>query len=90
MSLGGDLAYNTVQTILSRLAEKHLVVRTKTGHAHAYAPALAEAEAAAAQVRVTLSRATDPALPLQRFAASLDETEAHILRELLAKDQDPS
>ncbi|MBV1853697.1 BlaI/MecI/CopY family transcriptional regulator [Catellatospora tritici] len=77
------LAYNTVQTILTRLADKRLVSRTQVGRAHAYQPVLDEAASAAARLRATLDASGDPALVLRRFAESLDSEEARLLRELL-------
>jgi predicted transcriptional regulator len=86
--LGGKLAYNTVQTILSRLADKQVVIRSAAGRAHTYTPARTEAEATAAHLRAALSATADPAGVLQQFAASLEPGEAQLLRELLASEQD--
>ena len=58
-SLGDDLAYNTVQTVLVRLLDKGLVERHKTGRAHVYRAARDEpsltAERMAAQLAPTCS-----------------------------------
>src|SRR5262245_36218995 len=48
-TLGRDLAYNTVHTILTRLCDKGLVVRTTIDGRPAYAPAQGAAEWAAGQ-----------------------------------------
>lgn len=45
--LGDELAYNTVQTILIRLAAKTLVQRATRGRAHVYWPTKNEAAAMA-------------------------------------------
>ncbi|GHJ43848.1 hypothetical protein Cs7R123_11900 [Catellatospora sp. TT07R-123] len=82
------LAYNTVQTILTRLADKRLVSRAQVGRAHAYQPVLDEAASAAARLRATLDAAGDPRLVLQRFAETLDGDEARLLRELLGAPGD--
>ncbi|MEU8075084.1 BlaI/MecI/CopY family transcriptional regulator [Catellatospora citrea] len=80
-------AYNTVQTILIRLVDKQLVRRRRVGRAHAYEPVRSEADAAAAQLRATLSGVGDRGLTLQRFAETLDDVEAQVLRQLLAEDR---
>lgn len=36
--LGGDYHYNTVMTVMSRLADKGVLTRRRTGRAHVYAP----------------------------------------------------
>ncbi|WP_155370932.1 BlaI/MecI/CopY family transcriptional regulator [Catellatospora vulcania] len=77
-------AYNTVQTILIRLVDKELVRRNRAGRAHAYEPVRSEADAAAAQLRATLSGVGDRQLTLQRFAETLDDAEAQVLRRLLS------
>ncbi|MBB5874324.1 putative transcriptional regulator [Allocatelliglobosispora scoriae] len=81
--VGADLAYNTVQTILSRLADKHLVQRAPRGRAHVYWPTRDEAAAAAEKLRATLSGVGDREQVLQQFAASLDDQEAELLRKML-------
>lgn len=81
--VGAGLAYNTVQTILARLTDKQLVHRATRGRAHVYWPAREQAEVVAARMRETLSSIHDREQALQQFAATLDETEADVLRELL-------
>jgi len=39
-----DSAYNTVQTVLNRLVERGLLIRTRKGRAFVYKPKLAESE----------------------------------------------
>ena len=82
-ALGGDLAYNTVQTILSRLLEKRLVHRRRAGRGHLYWPVEDEAAAAAARMRAALADRPDRQAVLQQFAASLDEADVETLRALL-------
>jgi predicted transcriptional regulator len=83
--IGGDLAYNTIQTILTRLHDKKVVHRSFSGRSHAYWPAEDAATAAAAQMTAALAQRADRHAVLQQFAASLDESDAALLRELLAQ-----
>src|SRR5690349_15476019 len=83
-ALGGDLAYNTVQTILTRLHEKDSVQRRRVGRGHAYWPTEDAATAAASRMRAALAGLPDRQAALRKFAASLDEPDAAVLRELLA------
>jgi predicted transcriptional regulator len=82
-AIGGDLAYNTVQTILTRLLEKNLVQRRKAGRGHVYWPVEDSATAAATRMRAALSDRLDRHAVLQQFAASLDEDDAATLHRLL-------
>jgi predicted transcriptional regulator len=83
-AIGGDLAYNTVQTILTRLHDKELVHRRRAGRGHAYWPVEDAATAAAAQMRAALADRPDRQAVLHQFAASLDDSDAALLRQLLA------
>jgi predicted transcriptional regulator len=84
LKIGGDLAYNTVQTILTRLHEKKMVQRRRAGRGYAYWPAQDAATAAASQMRAALAGRVDRRAVLQQFAASLDESDAAVLAALLA------
>jgi predicted transcriptional regulator len=81
--LGGGLAYNTVQTILTRLQEKGLVERRKVGRGHAYWAVNDAAATAAAQMSALLADRSDRQAVLQQFAVSLDPQDAALLRKLL-------
>ena len=81
--LGGDLAYTTVMTALTRLHEKGEVRREKTGRAFAYAPVRGEAETAAARMRELLGSGADREAVLARFVGSLSAEEEKVLTELL-------
>jgi predicted transcriptional regulator len=83
-ALGGDLAYNTVHTILIRLHDKTLVRRRKEGRGHVYWPVQDAATAAAERMRATLADRQDRQAVLQQFAASLDDADAAALRQLLS------
>lgn len=85
--VGGDLAYNTVQTILTRLHEKNLVLRERVGRGHVYWPVEDAAAAAARRMRAALAERPDRQAVLQQFAASLDEDDAATLRRLLSAAQ---
>ena len=83
-ALGGGLAHNTVQTILTRLHDKTLVRRRRAGRGHVYWPAQDAATAAAGQMRAALADRQDRQAVLQQFVTSLDDEDADALRELLA------
>jgi predicted transcriptional regulator len=83
--IGGDLAYNTIQTILTRLYDKKVVHRSHSGRRHAYWPAEDAATAAASRMTAALAQRADRHAVLQQFAASLDESDAALLRKLLAE-----
>ncbi|MGW6278537.1 BlaI/MecI/CopY family transcriptional regulator [Kribbella sp. NPDC055071] len=82
--LENDLAYNTVQTILTRLTAKGVLQRTERGRAHAYWPTTDEASSVAQRLRSTLSGVQDRARVLREFAATLDEDEAQVLQRWLS------
>ena len=86
-ALGDGLAYNTVQTILTRLVEKDLVRRgpAERGRAHAYWPAQDAATLAATRMRAALDERPDRRAVLQQFAAGLAEGDVETLRGLLAE-----
>ena len=83
-ALGDGLAYNTVQTILIRLYEKKTVERHKAGRGHAYWPVQDAATAAASRMKDALAGLPDRKAVLLQFAASLDEADADLLRQMLA------
>ncbi|HEY2205028.1 MAG TPA: BlaI/MecI/CopY family transcriptional regulator [Pseudonocardia sp.] len=82
-AVDGDLAYNTVQTILARLYEKGLVDRASQGRRHLYRPTKGAEELAAEQMQALLRRGPDRQGVLQRFATSLSEEDAEALRAML-------
>lgn len=83
-ALGGDLAYNTIHTILKRLWDKDLVVRDAGGRRGAYRPAMGAAAFTAEQMH-ELMDGTDPLAVLQQFVSRLDPGEEQVLRRLLAE-----
>jgi len=85
-SLGSDLAYTTVMTILSRLYEKGAATRERTGRAYAYAAVLDQAGIAAAQMRALLDRGEDRAKVLARFVDGLSGDDERALAELVRRN----
>jgi predicted transcriptional regulator len=85
--LGGELAYTTVMTTLSRLHAKHAVTRTQVGRAYAYAlaggPEGARASVTAFQMRRLLDSGADRTTVLSRFVAELSESDEQLLQQLL-------
>ena len=87
--LGGDLAYTTVMTTLSRLHEKGALRREPAGRAYAYSPAgdpgSVEAIAVAQRMRRLLEAGEDRAGVLAHFVADLRPEDEKLLAELLAE-----
>ncbi|MGW0915131.1 BlaI/MecI/CopY family transcriptional regulator [Streptomyces sp. NPDC002784] len=88
--LGGDLAYTTVITILTRLLTKGAVTRERTGRSFVWTPASDEAGLAAWRMRKVLDAEQDREAVLAGFVTALDPEGERILRALLGrpKDQD--
>ena len=83
-AIGGGLAYNTVQTILTRLHAKGAVRRELTGRAHAYTPVLDDAGLAASRMQAVLDKGGDHAAVLARFLRTLTAEDEATLAALLA------
>ncbi len=88
-SLGDDLAYTTVTTILARLEEKGLAERVPTGRGYAWRAVAAQEELAARQMKALLKRGETPTAVLQRFVEQLSPVEGAVLRSLLAGQTPP-
>jgi predicted transcriptional regulator len=84
-AVGGELAYNTVQTILVRLYEKGLIGRVADGRRHEYFAVKGAEELAAEQMQALLSRGRDRQAVLQRFATSLSVEVARLLQAMLRR-----
>ena len=84
-AVGGNLAYNTVQTILTRLHAKGAVEREQVGRAHAYTPVLDEAGMAASRMRAMLDRGGDHVAVLAQFLGTLTAQEEATLARLIAE-----
>lgn len=91
-AIGGDLARTTVNTILTRLFDKGVVVRTRVGRGFTYAPAQEAKDApglAARRMRSELEKEADRSTVLARFVSGLSEDDEQVLRALLSRDADP-
>ncbi|MCH0566662.1 MULTISPECIES: BlaI/MecI/CopY family transcriptional regulator [unclassified Streptomyces] len=87
--LGGGPAYSTVVTILTRMHAKDLLTRTPRGRAFAYAPVTDDAGFAARRMRTVLEERPDREAVLARFADTLSDTDADLLRHLLDPEHKP-
>jgi predicted transcriptional regulator len=86
--IGGDLAYTTVVTILSRLHAKGVLDRHKAGRFYRYAPVADQPGLAARRMARVLDEEADREAVLARFVSSLSGRDEELLREMLA-DPDP-
>jgi predicted transcriptional regulator len=77
-------AYNTVQTVLNRLAERGLLSRRREGHVIVYAPRLTEAEYLSRSMEHTLRGASSEArqVALAQLIGALPRSEAAELGRL--------
>jgi predicted transcriptional regulator len=77
-------AYNTVQTVLNRLADRGLLERRREGRGFVYRPRLSEAEYLSGTIRRTLSGASSDArqAALASIIGGLRPEEAAELEEL--------
>ena len=82
--IGGDLAYTTVVTILSRLQAKGLLSRYKDGRVHRYAPVADQPGLAARRMARVLDEEADREAVLARFVSSLSDRDEELLRKMLA------
>ncbi|MBE8471886.1 BlaI/MecI/CopY family transcriptional regulator [Streptomyces justiciae] len=83
--LGGDLAYTTVITILTRLLAKGAVTRERAGRSFVWTPVSDEAGLAAHRMRRLLDGETDREAVLASFVTSLEPDDERLLRELLGQ-----
>ncbi|MFM9493629.1 MULTISPECIES: BlaI/MecI/CopY family transcriptional regulator [Streptomyces] len=83
--LGGDLAYTTVITILTRLLAKGAVTRERAGRSFAWTPASDQAGLAAHKMHKVLDGESDREAVLASFVTSLEPDDERLLRELLGQ-----
>src|SRR5215471_10175445 len=83
--LGGDLAYTTVVTILSRLHGKGVLDRRKAGRAFLYAPVADEPGLAARRMAQMLDAEPDREAVLARFVSGLSGQDEELLRRMLGE-----
>ncbi|MFJ8532219.1 BlaI/MecI/CopY family transcriptional regulator [Streptomyces sp. NPDC093591] len=81
--LGGDLAYTTVITILTRLLAKGAVTRERAGRSFAWRSASGQAGLAAHRMRKVLDAESDREAVLASFVTGLAPDDERLLRELL-------
>lgn len=84
--LGGDLAYTTVITILTRLQVKGAVTRERVGRSFEWTAVADEAGLAALRMRKVLDAEADRAAVLASFVTALSPNDERVLRDLLAQD----
>ena len=82
-AVGPELAYTTVNTVLTRLWEKGRVERTRQGRSFVYAPVRSEAEHRADTMATELGAAADRAAVLSSFLEGLAKPDLEVLRNLL-------
>jgi predicted transcriptional regulator len=82
--LGGDLAYTTVVTILSRLHVKGVLDRERAGRAFRYSPVADEPGLAARRMASVLAGEADREAVLARFVSGLSDEDEQALRRMLA------
>jgi len=73
-------AYTTILTVLDRLQRKQMVRRTKDGRAHRYTAAASRETYTAELMLEALGAAPDRDAVLVRFAETVTESEAKVLR----------
>jgi predicted transcriptional regulator len=83
--LGGDLAYTTVVTIMSRLHAKGVLDRARSGRAYRYAPVADEPGLAARRMASVLAGEPDRQAVLARFVSSLSDEDEQALRRMLGE-----
>lgn len=83
--IGGDLAYTTVVTILSRLHAKGVLDRRKSGRAFRYMPVADEPGLAARRMTRVLDGEKDREAVLARFVSALSESDEELLRKMLGE-----
>jgi predicted transcriptional regulator len=84
--VGGDLAYTTVVTILSRLHAKGVLDRRKAGRAFEYQPVADEPGLAARRMAQMLDAEPDREAVLARFVSGLSGRDEELLRRMLGAD----
>jgi predicted transcriptional regulator len=85
--LGGDLAYTTVVTILTRLLAKGAVARERRGRSFAWTPTADIAGLAALKMRRLLDGESDREAVLASFVTALPPGDEQVLRTLLESAQ---
>ncbi|CAM5493906.1 BlaI/MecI/CopY family transcriptional regulator [Streptomyces tanashiensis] len=84
--LGGDLAYTTVITILTRLYAKGAVSRERAGRSFEWTAVADEAGLAALRMRKVLDGEADREAVLASFVTGLSPHDERLLRDLLTQE----
>jgi predicted transcriptional regulator len=84
-----ELSYSTVVTIMSRLYDKGLLARQRSGRGFTYS-AVDEASIAASRMRLALGSGNDRDAVLSRFVSGLSGRDSRLLRTLLADARETS
>ena len=79
----GNLAYTSVATVLTRLWEKGLVIRTQAGRAYAYSAAVSRDEWNSRRMTAVLDEAPDHHALLAKFVGRLSKKDLAELRRVL-------
>lgn len=77
---GRRRAYTTVMTIVTRLCDKGLLERQRTGRAFVYRPAMSREDLTAHALRAVLADAENPGAVLARFVDDLEASPELIAR----------
>ncbi|MFE9480281.1 BlaI/MecI/CopY family transcriptional regulator [Streptomyces spororaveus] len=85
-ALGSSHARTTVTTILSRLYEKGVVSRTRSGRGFAYVPTEDASGLTARRMHAELAGTEDRGTVLSRFVSQLSDEDEALLRALLEGD----
>src|ERR1700761_4953080 len=83
--IGGDLAYTTVVTILTRLHAKGVLERRKAGRSYRYIPVADEPGLAARRMARVLDEEAAREAVLARFVSALSESDEELLRKMLGE-----
>lgn len=86
-ALGGQPAYTTVMTVLTRLVARGLASRQRVGRAFAYVAVTDEAELTARRMGLLLRDGADRAAVLARFVDVISAEDEKLLTELLSDDE---
>lgn len=85
-TLGADIAYTTVMTLLSRLHDKGLVGRRQQGRGFSYRPKVSQSQYQARVMSSALRRDVDIPEVLLHFVGDLTVAEQATLRGLLEEE----
>ena len=86
-TLGADIAYTTVMTLLNRLYDKGLLGRRRQGRGYAYRPRVSLSQYQARVMSSALRRDVDVPEVLLHFVGDLTAKEQATLRALLEGDR---